>query len=141
MSMRIAMVGACPYPVPQGSQVFLRDNAHVLHERGHEVHLVVYGHGAGRDNSALRIHRAPKAPLVRKTGAGPSPAKPLLDLLLVRTLRRVAHAHKVQLVVAHNYEALLVALAAGHRPVVYHAHNAMSDELPYYFRGDRKSVV
>ncbi len=135
MSMRIAMIGACPYPAPQGSQVFLRDNAQVLQARGHEVHLVVYGHGVGRENGSLRIHRAPTLPGVRKTGAGPSPAKPLLDLLLLRTLRQVVHEEKVQVVIAHNYEALLVALAAGHRPILYHAHNAMSDELPYYFRG------
>ena len=134
MSLRIAMVGACPYPVPQGSQVFLRDSALLLEQLGHEVHLVVYGHGAGRDHSGLRIHRGPGLPCARRTAAGPSPLKPLLDLALVRTLRRVIRAHQIQVVCAHNYEGLLVALAAGTRPIVYLAHNAMADELPYYFR-------
>lgn len=134
MTLRIAMVGACPYPVPQGSQVFLRDNALALKERGHEVHLVVYGFGLGRDHSGLYIHRGRRFPGDSRTDAGPSFAKPLLDLDLVFKLREIVDHHKIDVVYAHNYEALLVALLAGKRPLIYHAHNAMSDELPYYFR-------
>jgi len=129
----MAMVGACPYPVPQGSQVFLRDNAAALAARGHEVHLVVYGHGDGEDASGLRLHRSVAFPAVSRTKSGPYAAKPLLDLALVFTLRRVVRQEKIEVVYAHNYEALLVALFAGKRPIIYHAHNAMSDELPYYF--------
>lgn len=134
MSLRIAMVGAFPYPVPQGSQVFLRDNALALQARDHDVHLVVYGYGLGRDYSGLKVHRCMRFPFTRRTAAGPSPAKPLLDLAMVFTLRRVVRQHKIDAVFAHNYEALLIALAAGKRPIIYHAHNAMSDELPYYFQ-------
>jgi glycosyltransferase involved in cell wall biosynthesis len=134
MSLRIAMVGACPYPVPQGSQVFLRETALALQQQGHELHLVVYGHGLGSDDSGLTIHRGPHLPFGRRTAAGPSVHKPLLDLALVRTLRRVLREHPADAVCAHNYEALLVALAARARPIVYFAHNALSDELPYYFQ-------
>ncbi len=137
MSVRIAMVGACPYPVAQGSQVLLRDTALALQERGHEVHLVVYGYGTGTDRSGLRIHRARNVPFAHRTAAGPSWAKPLQDLSLYRTLRRVVVEEKTQLVWAHNYEALLVALAVGVRPIVYHAHNAMADELPYFSRSHK----
>lgn len=137
MSLCIAVVGACPFPVPQGSQVFLRDTALSFKRRGHDVHLVVYGHGLGVDQSGLRVHRSRGIPLFRKTAAGPSPAKPLLDAMLCMTLRRIVREYPVDLVCAHNYEALLVALAVGKRPILYHAHNAMSDELPYYFRAQR----
>ncbi len=133
MTLRIAMVGACPYPVPQGSQVFLRDNALALAARGHDVHLIVYGHGDGEDTSGLRLHRSTAFPGVARTKSGPYAVKPLLDLALAFTLRRVVHQEKIEVVYAHNYEALLVALLAGKRPIIYHAHNAMSDELPYYF--------
>jgi len=133
MSLRIVMVGACPYPVPQGSQVLLRDTALALYDRGHDMHLVVYGYGIGRDTSELKVHRSICPPGLRNTAAGPSLIKPWLDLAMVYTLRRVVRRHKIDVVFAHNYEALLVALAAGTRPIVYHAHNAMSDELPYYF--------
>jgi len=135
MTLRIALVGACPYPVPQGSQVFLRDNALALRERGHDVRLVVYGYGEGRDHSGLPIHRCRRIPGEGKTKAGPSFLKPLQDLALAKTLRDVVRRERIDVVIAHNYEALLAGLLVGKRPLVYHAHNAMSDELPYYFRG------
>lgn len=134
MKLRIAMVGACPYPVPQGSQVFFRDNALALQSRGHVVHLVVYGTGIGQDTSGLPIHRCARIPGDHHTAAGPTLAKPFQDLALTLTLRRVVRQEDIDVVFAHNYEALLVALAAGKRPIIYHAHNAMADELPYYFR-------
>lgn len=132
MSLRLAIVGACPYPVPQGSQVFLRDTALALRNRGHDVHVVVYGYGDGTDTSGLRVHRSLRVPFVRRTRSGPSLMKPLLDLALVLTLRRVIREYDIEVVQAHNYEGLLVALAAGARPIVYQAHNAMADELPHY---------
>ena len=89
MTLRIAIVGACPYPVPQGSQVFLRDTALALQERGHDVHLVVYGYGEGVDESGLRIHRSAHLAGGHRTTSGPTLAKPLLDLALEATLRRV----------------------------------------------------
>lgn len=131
------MVGACPYPVPQGSQVYLRESALALKSQGHDVRLVTYGYGLGTDAGDLPLHRSSNWMGASKTAAGPSFAKPMLDASLVRTLRRVVREHKVDVVGAHNYEALLVALAARIAPVVYHAHNAMADELPYYFRSKR----
>lgn len=135
MTRRVAMVAACPYPVPQGSQVLLRDTARALHEAGHAVHLVVYGHGIGEAADEFPVHRCPRLPGYRKTSAGPSLAKPAVDALLVKTLRRVVREHEIEVVHAHNYEGLLVALAARVRPIVYHAHNAMADELPWFFSG------
>ncbi len=132
-TLKVAVVGACPYPVPQGSQVFLRNTALAIEEAGHRAQLVVYGYGLGEDSSGLDIHRGAKFPGARKTTAGPSFAKPILDAALVHTLRRVVRREGIDVVDAHNYEGLLVALAARKRPIVYHAHNAMADELPYYF--------
>lgn len=137
MKLKIAMAGACPYPVPQGSQVFMRNTAQCLKALGHEVHLVVYGYGVGADHSGLRIHRAARVPFAAKTSAGPSFAKPFQDLTLTAKLRHVVQRHHIQVVCAHNYEALLAALLVRKRPILYFAHNAMSDELPYYFGGAR----
>lgn len=135
---RIAMVGACPYPVPQGSQVLLRNTAQALHERGHDIHLVVYGHGASEATDAFPVHRAWRVPGASKTAPGPSWGKPLLDAALVAALRRVVKRHQIDIVHAHNYEGLLVALAAGKRPIVYHAHNCMADELPHFIKGSER---
>ena len=134
------MVGACPFPVPQGSQVLLRDVALSMRSDGHEVHLVVYGYGKGEDTSGLRVHRCPRLPFAKRIAAGPSLAKPFLDMLMVTTLLRVVREQKIDIIHAHNYEGLLVSLCArkislrSHfPPIVYHTHNVMSDELPYYF--------
>ncbi len=133
MKLRIAMVGACPYPAPQGSQVFMRNTAHCLQDMGHEVHLVVYGYGVGSVEDGFLVHRATRIPFATKTASGPSLAKPLQDLTLAAALRRVINHHHIQVVCAHNYEALLAALIVAKRPLLYFAHNAMADELPHFF--------
>jgi glycosyltransferase involved in cell wall biosynthesis len=129
---RIAVVGACPYPVAQGSQVYLTACARTYQELGHDVHLCVYGYGTGDDPPDLTIHRAPTVPFARQTKAGPSWAKPLQDLRMVGFLKRLIKTHDIEVLDAHNYEGLLVSLATGFKPIIYHAHNAMNDELPHY---------
>ena len=141
MNYTIAMVGACPFPVPQGSQVLLRDVALSMREDGHDVHLVVYGYGKGEDKSGLPVHRCRKLPFSGKITAGPSFAKPILDMAMVAALRRVLKEQDIDIIHAHNYEGLMVALAArsisprkDFPPIVYHTHNVMADELQYYFK-------
>ena len=136
---RIAMIAACQFPFPQGSQVLIGQLAAALQRRGHAVRLLTYPDGLGSPPTGVPVHRVP-----RLSGLGPisgptSPQKPLLDLLLVRALRRLLRAWPVDVVHAHNIEGLAVALAAVRGrfagvPVVYHAHNAMSLELHTYFR-------
>lgn len=129
------MVAACPYPVPQGSQVLVKATARALAGRGHEIHLVVYGYGTEDADEPFPVHRAANFPGARRTAAGPSFAKPFQDLALAAALRKVVRERRPDLVHAHNYEALAVAVWTGQRPVVYHAHNMLEDELPYYFGG------
>jgi len=135
--LRAGFLGACPYPVPQGSQVFLRDHARAFVAAGHAAHLITYAHGVGEDSSGLPLHRGTALPWATRTKAGPSLAKPLLDLLLLRTVRQVVRRERLDVIFAHNAEALLVALAARACPVIYHAHNTLGDELPHYFGGAR----
>ena len=137
---RIAVVGACPFPVPQGSQVYLHETARALRGQGHPVDLVTYGYGQGDYDGDLPLHRAANFFGSRRTRSGPSFVKPFLDAALVSRLRRVVRDRAIDVVDAHNYEGLAVALAAGHRPVVYHAHNAMADELPHYTRAKRAAA-
>jgi glycosyltransferase involved in cell wall biosynthesis len=105
-------------------------------EAGHNAHLITYGHGTSEDTSGLPLHRGGRIALrKRRRAPGPASPKPLLDLALVATVQRVAREGTVSTsIFAHNYEALLVALAARACPVVYHAHNTMEDELPHYFQ-------
>jgi glycosyltransferase involved in cell wall biosynthesis len=136
---RIAMVAACPFPTCQGSQVLIKQSAEALARAGHQVHLVCYHFGEDiplETSEQLVLHRIAYPSIYRKYRAGPSIQKPLLDALMVRLLHRVIRDHGIQVVHAHNYEALLVGLSARmirRIPVVFHSHNAISDELSSFF--------
>lgn len=132
--LKIAVVGACPFPASQGSQVYLKDTALALQALGHEPRMVVYGYGQGDPPDSLPLYRARNVPGARRMASGPSLAKPIQDVFLVQALRRLVRREGIGLIDAHNYEGLLVALAARAGPVLYHAHNAMADELPYFLR-------
>ncbi len=137
MSRRVLMTAACPYPAPQGSQALIRETARALHDAGSDVRLLVYAHGVGRADDPFPIDRGPAIPGYRRTAAGPSWAKPVADAALTLTLRRTLREFDPDVVHAHNYEGLLVSLLACRGrgvPVIYHAHNAMADELGYYLR-------
>jgi len=135
---RIAMVGACPFPTAQGSQVLIRQLAEALLKRGHTVHLVTYHLGeAGLPlDPDLHMHRLRRLPGYNKIGSGPAWGKIILDLLLLLLLIRVVRQEAIEVIHVHNYEALLVGWLVGQltrRPVVYHSHNIMAAELPTYF--------
>src|SRR5207249_1201334 len=62
------------------------------------------------------------------------------DLRLALRLWRTVRQARIDVIHAHNYEAAIAGLVVGRltgRPVVYHGHNALAEELPTYFRGAR----
>jgi glycosyltransferase involved in cell wall biosynthesis len=142
--VRIAIVAACPFPSPQGSQVFVSQMSEQLARRGHEVHLFTYGQGQAVEDRGFRHHRTRRLPADDASRSGPRPIKPMLDGLLARLLIRVLASAPFDVVHCHNYEAALVGLAARLRcgvPVVYHSHNLMGDELPTYFSGRARRLA
>jgi len=139
--VRIAMVAACPFPSPQGSQVFVRQMCRQLVARGHDVHLLTYGQGRDLDSDHRdgfvhhRIRRLPGDDAMR---SGPTLVKPVLDAMMIASLDRLARHGDYDLLHCHNYEAAVIGLVVRARrrvPVVYHSHNLMSDELGTYFQG------
>src|SRR5437773_92723 len=116
--MRLALVLAGPYPDLRGSQVLVQQLADGIRGRGHAVHLVTYGAVAGGR-------------------PGPRAGRIVRDLGLVARLWRTVRREAIDLIHAHNYEAAIASLVVGRatgRPVVYHGHNALAEELPLYFR-------
>ncbi|MBX3027533.1 glycosyltransferase [bacterium] len=134
---RVAVVAACPFPSLRGSQVLVRELAAGLAHAGHVVHVVTYPtaqHLAPVERFA--IHRVRKLPGLW-TSHPFGWQKLVLDLLLAWTLLRVVRQQRIDIIHAHNVEAPLVAFLVRWLtgvPVVYHAHNALADELPCYFR-------
>jgi protein involved in polysaccharide export with SLBB domain/glycosyltransferase involved in cell wall biosynthesis len=134
---RIAVVAACPFPSLRGSQVLVREIAEALAHAGHAVHVVTYPTAQHLvPIERIAIHRAPKLPglwTARPFGW----QKLVLDLLLAWRLWQVVRRERIEVIHAHNLEAPLIAYLVRWLtgvPVVYHAHNALADELPCYFK-------
>ncbi len=155
--MHALLVGACPYPTQQGSQVYLGGMARALVRAGLDVTIACYGHGAGgsaprnapREIAPVddvrtrprdvgpRVVRGARLPGYTRTRSGLDLVKPWLDL----DLARVVAGTSADIVVAHGHEGMLVALLARGlgrarqgtpRPIVYTPHTAFGDELPTY---------
>ena len=99
--------------------------------------MVTYDYSElGVESCGATLHRAKGLRGYRKLRAGPSWAKPWLDLMLLTKLVSVARELRPDLIHAHNYEAPIAAYLAraGLKiPVVYGSHNLMVDELESYF--------
>lgn len=135
--MRIAMVAACAFPALRGSQALIGELAEDLVDLGHQVHLVTYPAGEPRaPRHGLRIH--PR----RRKGGGAAVERGwrrlVHDIGLGVNLYRVVRQESIDVIHAHNYEAPLCAYVTRWLtgvPVVYHTHNALSDELQTYVGG------
>jgi glycosyltransferase involved in cell wall biosynthesis len=133
--LRIALLGAFQFPVPQGSQVFAADQARALTRAGAEVTLVCYGRGAGASPGDLSLLRTPAWLSPRSHRAGPRAGKPIADVALLAALVRAQRSRRFEAVLAHNAEAAMVAIAARaitRVPVVYVAHTLLGSELGAY---------
>jgi len=133
--LRLALIGAFPYPLPQGSQVFFESQARALGRAGARCTLFTYGRGEGRPPKDLRVEQTPMLAAPRRMRSGPSLAKPLADAALLATWLRAARRRHFDAVLAHNAEAAAIALAARGTtsvPVVYVAHTLLGDELSAY---------
>lgn len=138
------MTAACPFPSPQGSQVFVREMCERLGERGHDVHLLTYGQGEPFRDERFTHHRTRRLPGDDAMRSGPTPLKPVLDAMMTFSLGRLLSAARFDIVHCHNYEAAAVGLAVRLKkrvPVVYHSHNLMGDELPTYFERPRAKTA
>jgi glycosyltransferase involved in cell wall biosynthesis len=132
----IAMVAACPFPANYGSSGAIRELVNVLSDRGYKVHVVTYPLGdAELEVKSASIWRTAYWRKEGRTYTGPAGEKFLLDLLMVFKLIQVIRREKIEVIHAHNYEGVLIGMVAKlftGRPLVYHAVNLMSDELPSY---------
>ncbi len=133
--LRLASLAAFPFPAPQGSQVFAREQARALERAGAAVTVVCYGRGSGTAPDDVALERSPAWLSPRSLRAGPNVAKPLADAALVATYVAAHRKQPFDLALAHNVEAAFVALAARpllRVPVLYVAHTLMRHELSSY---------
>jgi glycosyltransferase involved in cell wall biosynthesis len=133
------MVAACPFPFGRGTPIRIQREAEALAARGHEVHVVTYSLGAADPVAGVIVDRTPRLPLYRQTSPGPTWQKLLfLDPMLAAKLMRLVRRQRFDIVHAHHYEGLLVAMAATRFvriPVVYDAHTMLGSELAFFQTG------
>src|SRR6185436_1981463 len=63
-----------------------------------------------------------------------------LDVALIARLATRVWRERIDVIHAHNYEAAIAGIVAARvtgRPLVYHGHSAMADELHTYVRSAR----
>ena len=129
---RLALLGAFTFPAPEGSQVFLRDQALALAKAGARVSILCYGHGVGSAPPGLPLIDVPSAISPRSYRSGPNLHKLLADATLVAHTRRAVRERGIDAILAHNAEAALVALASRSAPTLYVAHTLLEEELSAY---------
>ena len=134
--LHVCVVAACPFPEPRGTPVRIQRLSEAVARLGHRVSVLTYHLGSADAPALLELHRIRDVPSYTKTGPGPSLGKlTKLDPMLVRRLRGFLRENRVDVIHAHHYEGLLVALAGSRGsalPVVYDAHTMLSTELPEY---------
>ena len=116
--------------------------AEALALQGCEVHVITYHLGSQSiDESKLpfKIHRILNVPTYRNCFPGPNYQKLLvLDFLLLIKVLKFLSKMQIDIIHAHHYEGLLIALAARkfkRYPIIYDAHTLLSTELPSYDLG------
>ncbi len=133
------MVAACPFPFERGTPVRIHRMSEALAARGHTVELVTYHLGDRAVDLPFNVHRIRDVKTYTKTDAGPSYQKlAVCDPLLARLLRRVIREQQCEVVHAHHFEGLLVALWATRGmnvPIVFDCHTLLTSELQYYGMG------
>jgi len=132
--VRLALVLAAPFPLHQGSQVFVADQSRALRAAGAEPVVVCYGASDG-STADVPLWRAPAWVTPATLRSSAHPAKLATDGALGRALLHAHRAAPFDAVLAHNSEATAVALAVRRRlgvPVVYVVHTLLRHELSAY---------
>ena len=128
MTLRIALLAAFPFPLPQGSQVFVGQQARALGEAGHDVTLLCYGRGEG-ECADVSVERIPRWLSPTPLRAGPSLGKPLADTALVAAYIAAHRRRPFDIALAHTGEAAVAGVMARRAtgvPVVYVAHTLLA---------------
>lgn len=141
---RITVVAACPFPARRGTPIRVERLTEAFQDLGNDVELVTYHIGEAQYPMAFPVHRVFGKLEPGTIAPGPTAAKLLrYDPAMVRLLKRRLRARPPQVIYAHHFEGLLVALAARGRravPIVYDAHTMLASELPTYQSGPLKSA-
>jgi 1,2-diacylglycerol 3-alpha-glucosyltransferase len=131
----IAMVAACPFPANHGTPAAIKEMSEELARRGHSIRVVTYPLSDDIPVTGIEIDRVGHVGRNREVNVGPSYQRLGFDAMLAVKLFQIVRRHKVDVIHAHNYEAMLIGGVVGRLagvPVIYNAINTMIHELASY---------
>ena len=136
------MLAPEPFFEPRGTPFSEYHRIKALSELGCRIDLVTYPFGRDVALPGLRIHRCPRPPLLRGVRIGPSAAKILLDVLLIATAARLAHARLYDAVHSHEEAGVAGIFLAEWLgvPHLYDMHSSLPQQLAN-FGYDRSTLV
>jgi len=122
-----------------GTPALVTQTCRLCAATGADTTLLTYGSAdtTSDDTFRFRVVRTPRLPGWTGRRSGPTPHKPLFDLLLVHRLTGLLRDHAPDILHAHHVEALLACVLAdpaGRIPLVFHQHALLEPELPTYAR-------
>jgi glycosyltransferase involved in cell wall biosynthesis len=142
--LSVAVVAACPFPYSRGTPIRIHRLSNAIAGQGVQVHVITYHLGQPQNDAVYQLTRIPRIRTYNRYAPGPSYQKLLVvDPVLAVTLRNLLNRHSFDLIHAHHYEGLAIALAARNPrrlPIVYDAHTTLESELPYYHLGITQSL-
>jgi 1,2-diacylglycerol 3-alpha-glucosyltransferase len=131
----IAMVAACPFPANHGTPAAIKEMSEELARRGHSIRVITYPLRDDIPVAGIEIDRVGHVGRNREVNVGPSYQRLGFDAMLAIKLFQIVRRHEIDVIHAHNYEAMLIGGVIGWLtgvPVIYNAINTMIDELPSY---------
>jgi glycosyltransferase involved in cell wall biosynthesis len=125
------MLAPEPFFEPRGTPFSEYHRIKALADLGHHVDLVTYPIGRDVSLPQLTILRSWRPPFVRRVRVGPSPAKVVLDALMLITIARCALTRRYDAVHSHEEMGLVgVWLARLLRvPHLYDMHSSLPQQL------------
>ncbi len=140
---RILMVAPEPVFEPRGTPFSVVYRIRALCRAGHQVDLITYPYGRDVHIDGLRIIRVPRLPGVAGVRIGPSPAKIVLDLLLIVWTVRMLASRRYDCIWSHEEAGLFCGLASRITGIkhIYDMHSDLSQQIRNYKRFNRGPFV
>ena len=135
--LRILVIAPTPFFADRGCHIRINEECQAIIARGHIVKILTYG--LGHTVAGLDIERIHHFSFYKKTAAGPSFFKIILDgLLTLKTIRRI-RSFKPDVIHAHLHEGVCIAWVArfltGSRvPILFDAQGSLLAELRNFLR-------
>lgn len=131
--MKILMVAPTPYFSDRGCHIRIFGEAQALTAAGHSVTIATYH--LGRNVGTISTIRIPRIPWYRKTDAGPSWQKPLLDIILFLTILFRVRKKNIDILHAHLHEGAWIGFwlkVLWKKPLLLDAQGSLVQELESY---------